>query len=807
MESSTRWQRRPLMCSGLSQQHSRSRQSLPIKRLFASVVGIASCATLTLINTLPVAAQDETESTERAIEEVIVTATKREEFIQEVPIAVSAISGYDLEARGVEDLYGLAEVAPSLAVYSSNSTSNGGTLRIRGVGTTGNNPGLEAAVGTFIDGVYRSRAGLAFNDLPDIDRVEILRGPQGTLFGKNTVAGAVNILTNAPEFDTSLHGSVGIDDNNGRNLSVVGNTVLSDDLAGRLTFATRSRDGHYHDFDSDSTYDGRDRYNLRGQLLWRQSDQLDVRIIADYSERNESCCPAAFWIAGPTSGAVAALGGNITEFQVGDDANVGTNYEPYENVEDAGISIDALWKRDDGSQFRSITAIRDFSVARGQDIDFTSADILHPQDSTESFGNFSQEFQLFGESENFAWLVGAYLYTEDLDSDEYIVLSHDGGNYIGFLFSNPAVAPLFMGDPAGRGVPGQGYDAAYFSDTKGWALFTHDVWKMSPTVDITFGLRYSWEEKDAGAIINGAAFGEAVNDPFCGPFGSISAFFSLCDNLSWNNVESESALTGTVKGAYQMNDNFMGYASFGRGYKAGGFNLDQEAVGNRDADGNFVDQSRFNPETSDSLELGIKMQTFNGLLTVNSALFRTEFSDFQLNTFTGLGFTVGNVKEATTSGIEVESSLALGSGVFANFGFTYANARYGDDLAPSNSHIARERMTQSPPWQSSASLFATRELGNTGWNWIANANWTFTGKVNTGSDLDPEKVRDAFSLFNVQAGVERGDGRYEIMLTARNLTDKRVNVLVFDSVFQSGSWHTFVNPPRVIGLTLRGNLL
>ena len=140
---------------------------------------------------------------ERAIEEIVVTATKRSESIQDVPIAVSAFTGEDLEARGVQDLYGLQEVAPSLAVYSSNSTSNGGTVRIRGVGTTGNNAGLEAAVGTFIDGVYRSRAGTAFNDLVDIERVEVLRGPQGTLFGKNTVAGALNILTKRPEFGTS----------------------------------------------------------------------------------------------------------------------------------------------------------------------------------------------------------------------------------------------------------------------------------------------------------------------------------------------------------------------------------------------------------------------------------------------------------------------------------------------------------------------------------------------------------------------------------------------------------------------------
>ena len=176
------------------------------------------------------------QTVDTVIEEMIVTATKREESIQDVPIAVSAFSGEDLSARGVQDIYGLQEVSPSIAVYSSNSTSNGGTLRIRGVGTTGNNPGLEAAVGTFIDGIYRSRAGLAFNDLTDIDRIEILRGPQGTLFGKNTVAGAVNIITRKPEFENSASLTLGMGNLDSLQYGFVGNGGA---LAGRAGRADR----------------------------------------------------------------------------------------------------------------------------------------------------------------------------------------------------------------------------------------------------------------------------------------------------------------------------------------------------------------------------------------------------------------------------------------------------------------------------------------------------------------------------------------------------------------------------------------
>ena len=586
---------------------------------------------------LPRAVMGEGEGADQPVlEEIFVTATKREASIQEVPIAVSAYTGEDLAGRGVNDLYGLQEVSPSVAVYNSNSTSNGGTLRIRGVGTTGNNPGLEAAVGTFIDGIYRSRAGLAFNDLVDIDRVEILRGPQGTLFGKNTIAGAVNIITRKPAFENSAGVTLGLGNLNSREAAFVGNAVLAQDvLAGRLSFAYRKRDGGYQDIDSGDTYDHRDRRYLRGQLLWAPNDVVEIRVIGDYTGKDESCCPAAFWIPGPTSAAVAALGGDITPFAADQDARAGVNYPPYEKVRNRGLSLDVSWEPGAGMTFRSITAYLDFRISRGQDIDFTNADILHPQDTEEEFENYSQEFQLYGETDAFSWLAGAYIYTEEMESGEHVVFSHHGGSYVGALFGDPAIAPLFMGDPAGRGVPGQGYDALYFSEAKGRSLFTHNTWHASPALNLTLGLRYSTEEKDAGSIINGAPFGEFVNDPFCIPFGGIPSFFSLCDNLSYHNQADESKVTGTLKASWRIGDDVNSYASFSRGYKAGGFNLDQEAVGFRDASGTFVDQSQFGPETSDSWELGMKTRWLDGSLTVNGALFHTTFENFQLNTFTG----------------------------------------------------------------------------------------------------------------------------------------------------------------------------
>ena len=752
-------------------------------------------------------------------EEIIVTATKREESIQDVPIAVSAYSGEDLAARGVQDLYGLQEVSPSIAVYSSNSTSNGGTLRIRGVGTTGNNPGLEAAVGTFIDGVYRSRAGLAFGDLVDIERVEVLRGPQGTLFGKNTVAGALNILTKKPAFENSGSIQIGAGNLSSATVQGNGNFVLVDDvLAARVSGSWQERDGYYEVTSGNpeligDEYDSRDRYSVKAQLLWTPNDTWDARLIADYTERDEDCCPAAYWRNGSATPLVLALGGTPTLFEVDGDQEIGANYEPFEDVEDRGISLEVNWNVGDIT-VTSITSFRDYEVARGQDIDFGSADILAPQDSHETFENFSQEFQLKGTyGDNFDWLVGFYYYTEDLESDEIVAFSNDGPLFASLLFAGDAsLVSFFSGNPRNRNAPNQGYDASYFSETEGYALFTHNTWHMSEKSRLTMGLRISEEEKEAGAIINGAPFGTAVDDPLCQfSAGVANALGVLCENSSWTNKEDEAEWTGTLSYAHQFTDSFNAYVGISRGYKAGGYNLDQEAVGTIDpADPDplnatmFIDQSRFDPETSTSYELGVKSEWMEGRLTINGALFYTDFEDFQLNTFNGLGFTITNLPEAVTQGIELEGSWVVSDTIFVTAGVTYADARYGDDL-PDNRSIEDKRLTQSPLWQGSAAVFVDDQLPVGDWRYTANLNYSIVGEANTGSSLTPEKIRGTYGLFNGSLGVRSPDERYEIQVWGRNLTDKRVNSLVFDSVFQGTSRSVFLNPPRTYGVTFRAN--
>ena len=750
----------------------------------------------------PSALAQSSTATGQEVEEILVTATRREESIQDIPVAVSAFAGEDLESRGVQDLYGLQEVSPSISVYSSNSTSNGGTLRIRGVGTTGNNPGLEAAVGTFVDGVYRSRAGQAFSDFVDIDRVEVLRGPQGTLFGKNTSAGALQIITKKPEFEQSSMVALSAGDFGTIKVQASATGPLIDDrLAYRLSVNYHERDGYYEDNFTDDAYDRRDRYTIKGQLQW-QGDTWDNRLILDYTDKDEDCCPAKFHSVnfdeqGPSSTTrgilnlgeapgvivndfLAATGRPAERGEDDESWDVGVNFDPFEEVEDKGIQNQFNWSINDRWSLSSITSYREFDVERGQDIDFTGADLLQPQYTDESFENFSQELQLQFNSDRASYLVGAYIYTEDIVTDEAIRLAADGavflGRYIlgladggtGALLSGTPTPPfgtttgsgLGTYNPATRTLGGDdtprpnfqehdGYAADYAQETDGWSIFTHNTFDLTEKLTLTVGARYSKETKDAITRINGvepvqgterdllaAMLRDEFNEAHC---TGIVFVGSLCNIVSWEDKETEKEWTGTVSLSWAVTDDVNLYASVSRGYKAGGFNLDQQAIemdsfatflatgGDArflsdsglasdvpqaviDATGDpqgrngltqfecgsaggvtnpsiahldcafFDDDHRFDPEFVDAYEVGMKGQFLNGRLTTNIAVFYSDFEDFQLNTFTGTGFLISNTNEMISKGVEFEGSWILTDGVLWSLGITYADARYGDDL-------------------------------------------------------------------------------------------------------------------------------
>jgi len=838
------------------------------------------------------------------VEEIVITSTKREENIQDVPIAVSAFTGDDLIARGIDEVEELEDISPSIQINTSNSASNGGTIRIRGMGTTGNNPGLEAAVGSFVDGVYRSRSGQTFGDLLDIERVEVLRGPQGTLFGKNTSAGAIHVLTKKPvldEMEGFVQGELGNLDH--KRVAISHSAPIVEGLLGyRVSASWTDRDGFYKDIHNGNKYAERDRYALRGQLLWAPTDAFEARLIADYGERDESCCPAQTLFFGPSSNRFSGFGAHELATSIGlgrdfidipltatpaagdypfakaskkrlDDREVGVNYAPFEEVIDWGVQVEMTYDFD-WAAVTSITAYRDFHAQYGQDIDFTSADILRPQqgldDTTEIW---SQEIRLVGSWEQLDWLIGGYFYGEDLTSDERLEF---GSQANAFVFQTISATPPLP--------EGAGYSADWAQEADGYAFFTHNTFHVTDAFSITGGVRYSHEEKKAVGILNsgpfavingalqpgfvvGAPVPAGVNDAFTGQAvpgnagwceeltaaglgGVRTVLRGFCDNASWKDKATENEVTGQVSLAYAITEDVNVYTTYARGYKAGGFNLDQESVdiitasatgfiaaGPASSTG-IVDAARFKPEFANSYEVGIKGVYLDGRARINVAGFWTDFENFQLNTFNGLGFIITNVDEVRSRGFELEALLAPSEGVTVNFGVTYADTRYGKDVglcfplqypdgannncdpvadvgagasefAPggvfSDFFADHHRITNAPAWSGNLSLYGERPLVGTEWTSYGTLGVRYNGRHNTGSNLHPLKFERHHYYVNMSVGVRSPDGHWDAQLWSQNLNNEYENTIIFDSVFQGGNQGTFFNTPRTYGLTLRYN--
>ena len=479
----------------------------------------------------------QSQSTE--VGEIIVTAQRREQSLQDVPVVVTALSGQILRDTGVRDIRDLQTLTPGLTVTSTSSETST-TARIRGVGTVGDNPGLESSVGVVIDGVYRPRNGVSFNDLGELDRIEVLKGPQGTLFGRNTSAGVINILTARPRFDFGAGVEATVSNFNGVRIAGDVTGPLNEQLAGRLFMAYGERDGFYEVRTGAGPRTQRDDqnqdfYTLRGQLLFQPTSTAEFRLIADYTSRDEMCCVAVQTRTGPTAALVDALA---------PDEGVRNPADPFERVaysnrntttriEDYGISLQGDIEIAGVGELTSVTAFRHWDAEQGQDADFTTADILYRPDDRgtydQTFDTYTQEFRLAGETERLNWLVGVFLGSEHLTrSDSFVygaayepffstlalnniisvatrpasagglgltLPATAGANSTTFLSQGTAV-PFGLNFPAGATA---NLDR-YHQQSNTGALFTNNTFSLTDQFDLTIGLRYTIENKELRTI-------------------------------------------------------------------------------------------------------------------------------------------------------------------------------------------------------------------------------------------------------------------------------------------------------------------
>ena len=376
--------------------------------------------------------------------DIIVTATRRNEALSDVPLAVSAVTAESMQNTGASDIRQLQQVSPSLLVTSTQSEGGASTARIRGIGTVGDNPGLESSVGVFIDGVYRSRVGAGLTELGPVERVEILRGPQGTLFGRNTSAGLISIITAKPKFTPEVGGEATIGNYNLRRFELSATGPLSDTIAARIDGVYMKRDGFLEDLISGRDVNNRNRWLLRGQLMYQPSDDFSFRLVGDYSKRNEECCAAPYL---PASDAIRVgtdrtqrttstikpllegLGGIVPDDTYKRNVVISRGRSYRGDVKDYGLSGEGVYDFG-GAELTSVTAYRYNNLVRGSDIDYSNLDLVYrPDDGTafNRFKTFSQELRLQGEAfgGKLDWLVGGYYANEKLRSQDSLRYGRD----------------------------------------------------------------------------------------------------------------------------------------------------------------------------------------------------------------------------------------------------------------------------------------------------------------------------------------------------------------------------------------------
>lgn len=806
---------------------------------------------------------------DRTLEEVIVTATKRAQAINDIPVAVSAYTNEQLEQSGIRDVSQLTAVSPYIS-FGSTENSASGNLSMRGIGTLGTDPGLESSVGVFIDGVYRNRAGVAIDELGEVERVEVLRGPQGSLFGRNTSAGLIHVITKKPnreEFEGFAELTAGNYDLT-RFAGAASGPLVENKLAGRIDTVITQRDGYLDDINSSDTYNDRDRYMVRGQLLWDVNDAVTARIIVDYSDRTERCCGAPSSQKGNPLEDVTNFPNSRGDKGLDDDADpydgniaVTSNRKQQDETDQAGISTELTWDLAQ-SQVTSITAYREWETVIVGDVDFSGADLLFYQDTSkprsQKFETFTQEFQWQGAWEGGSWLVGLFYADEVLsgkfsprygaDMNAYAERFVNGATGVPNGYATATTYPAGP-VPSGSGaqaqfINGEGINDRSEQNSESIAIFTQEDFDLTDRLVLTVGARYTREEKDMtvdaasefspigsgpgggggnpclAAAANAAtaqatgqpaptqAFYNGARDIICG----IAAITGpLITDGRYTSDRKDTELTGTVKLAYTTQNDSLLFANVARGFKGGGYNQSRLSLLPLNSSG---DPLEFDAEKADTIELGIKTHLAERTVSLNATLFYSEFEDYQLGQFDGITLKTFSIDKIESEGLEVESLWRATEGLTVTGAFVYTNNRYPDDsnidtIAPTTDGNKRAGARLNNEWAATAGVTYTTSVSD---DLIGTAHMDgrYTSNDSANSSLDEDFDEPGYTVFNARLGLTNTARSWEVELWSRNLSDREYTPIRFDPPpiqgrGGNGRIGDFIGEPRTFGLTARKN--
>jgi len=746
------------------------------------------------------------------LDEIIITATKRPVAMQDVPIALSVVTGDKIEAMGMAELEDLALYVPNVHIAEGAITS---LLFIRGVGS-GMNPGFEQSVGTFIDGVYFGRDAYSRAVFLDLARVEVLKGPQLTLFGKSTIAGAINITTAQPteEFEGYVEAAFE-SEVDGVSVSAMLSGPLSDTVRVRVA-ARKSDDEGWMTNTAAGGVGGpkEDNLAIRGTLEWDASDSLVFTLKAERNRYDVRGREQVISIANPTATFLYRTFGDAgfsPEFDYV--RNVRTSVQPeFHDIEASVVQLTALYDWGDLA-VTSITAVTGYDYEDSQDGDY-SALLFTERSRLEEHAQFSQEFLLTspgGDAVDF--LAGVYFQTADLTSDRITPVRFTG--------LPPVDAGVRAQIDAALGTDLQPGDI----DADSFAFFAQDTTTISAFGEFTFnlrddfrvvtGLRYSKDEKKISKSGFQSKVGSAISDPFLalvyGPILQISGTYAYALK------RDEDHLTGNVGMQWDPNADSMLYLNVASGYKAGGFDEDN-ALG-------ILANAEFEDETVLGIEAGGKFTVFDGRGQINAALFHSKYEDSQVSTFDGnASFVVGNAAESVVTGLEADWTFAVSEHLMLSGALALLNAEYdsfpdaactsaqiidwvgaGNPRATCTQDLSGHQLQFAPEWAVNIAARYVRPIGN-------DLELGLAVDINASDDTviaaDGDVLLDQKAHEKINARISLGtiDGKWLIAVVGKNLGDEATttfgNDVPLGSLGFDGTYFQHIDPPRTI--TLQG---
>ncbi|GHH26198.1 TonB-dependent receptor [Sphingomonas glacialis] len=793
-------------------------------------------------------------------DDIIVTASKREQTLQDVPISVSVTSAQTIERAQIRDLIDLQTVVPSLKVAQFNAVGQTNFI-IRGFGNGNGNFGIEGSVGVFIDGVYRSRSAASLNDLPEIERIEVLRGPQSTLFGKNVSAGAISIITKRPQFDFGGRVDLTVGNYGQMIAKATATGPLSKTVAVRLSGTINERDGFYQNVVTRQDVNDRDRGSLRADVLWQPSSNLSVRVIGDYNEITERCCGTVQLLNGPATQFLASpapfgLGATVSNPATKFDRNIAFNQDPTNHIVGKGVSGQVDYDTS-FAKFTSISAYRDQLDSGAQDVDFTGADLSNRVDRTR-IKTFTQEFRIASTGKGpFTWLVGAFYDHENLDTRSTInfgsqirafadalsgasaaVAGHSNLFALEYLQSlvNPNIHPGSTYFAAGQAVT-----APYTLKQDSYSIFGQADYKVTDRLTLTGGVSYLNDRKastsnvvltDAFSRLNLqnvpelatlAAIGvPGIKANSFGALGALQFFYGNAPThgpVNYPNANESGVLKGdkvTYLGRAAYDFGFLNaYVSYSTGWKAGAFNLSTDA---RAPDANGIGRTA-DPENVTLYEAGLKAAFHGGFF--NLAVFKQDIRGFQSNAYTGTGYSLVNAGKESVRGFEADAAYKPIPWLAVTGSVTYLDPKYDSFLRAPCVNYDTVRCPLNPLTGQRPlfrDLSGVRPAGISKWSFSTSATlshslttdisaflrgeYDYASKVQLTETTPPELNTYGLNNVNASLGFTSASAKVDVLLWVRNLTQNNTLIGAFPTVAQDGSYSGYVNDPRTYGVTL-----